>query len=527
MPLLSRARIYWRFILGLRGFFKDTITLQQSEDIIRRRLQNREKNLLLLMKNAVYGNKGSPYLQLLKLAGCEYGDFERLVQSNGAELTLKRLAAEGVYLSIEEFKGNKEVNRNGKIFRFKENDFNNPFISGHIETRSGASRSAGTRTIYDFGYLTDNRVVYLIPMLHYCGVDSAPFALWWPIFPGPGPMVMICYTKAGNTPMRWFSLAKQGLNPSLEMKVGSHIVALAGRLSGAKLPRPEYLSPDESWKVAEWMAGITKKHGSCIFSTYPSLAVRICSAAKMKGIDLTGVKFLLNAEPITKAKQKEIDSVGATTSIKYAFTEAGFVGLGCLSPSATDDVHLCKDSLVLVQQPREVPYAATAVEAFLFTTLLSSAPKILLNVESGDWGMVETGSCGCKLEKLGLTDHLYNIRGFDKLTGEGMTFIGTDLVRIIEEVLPAKFGGTSTDYQMLEDEDERGYTRMSVLASPELGAIDEAELVKTILAELGKRSSNQRMMADVWAQAKTLRVQRKQPLTTARGKLMPLHIKKS
>ncbi len=78
------------------------------------------------------------------------------------------------------------------------------------------------------------------------------------------------------------------------------------------------------------------------------------------------------------------------------------------------------------------------------------------------------------------------MRSSDKLTGEGVTFIGTDLVNIIEEILPAKFGGASTDYQILKEEDEQGHTRLSIIVDPKLGAIDEVELITTVLHELGK-----------------------------------------
>ncbi len=77
-----------------------------------------------------------------------------------------------------------------------------------------------------------------------------------------------------------------------------------------------------------------------------------------------------------------------------------------------------------------------------------------------------------------------------------------------------------------EEEDAQGQTRMSVLVSPELGEVDEEQLVRTILAELAKENDSQRMMARVWADAGTLRVRRERPLTTARGKLLPLHIAK-
>jgi hypothetical protein len=135
--------------------------------------------------------------------------------------------------------------------------------------------------------------------------------------------------------------------------------------------------------------------------------------------------------------------------------------------------------------------------------------------------------CGCKLDELGLTDHIYNIRGFDKLTGEGVTLIGTEVIDIIEKTLPAKFGGTSVDYQILEEEDEKASTRLSIVISPEVGAIDEKELVATVLNELGKKAYFYRAQAEIWSQAKTLQVKRIRPFITQRGKLLPLHIQRS
>ena len=525
LSLFDQLKMYWRFAWGLRRFLKEPVTLEQCREIIRQRLQNREQNLLLLVKRAIYENKTSPYLKLLKLAGCEYGDFEQMVKSDGIEPALKKLASEGVYVSVEEFKGKKEIIRGGEIFKFKEKDFDNPFTSGHLETRSGASRSAGTRTEYDFDHITANRVVYTILRMDAYGVLDAPFAVWAPIMPGSGPIMVLIHTKIGQTPLRWFSpVEKRDFKPSLKNIISTSFFVYAGRLSGAKLPAPEYLSMDEAWRVAEWMGSVIKKHGACCLAAYPSLAVRVCQAAKERGIDLRGATFFSGGEPITEAKYKEIASANAVVSPSYLFSEGGLVGNGCRRPTAPDDVHLYKDSFALIQHSREVPHAAVSVDAFLFTSLLATTPKILLNVETGDYGVVETRSCGCKFEELGFTDHIYNIRGFDKLSSEGMTFIGTDLMKIIEEVLPVKFGGTSTDYQMVEEEDEQGHTHMSIVVSPELGAIDEAELIKTILTDLSKGKDGKRMMAEVWDQAKTLRVKRIRPFVTPSGKLMPLHI---
>jgi hypothetical protein len=528
MPVWGDLTILWRFMRGLRGFLKKPITLEQSQEIIKQRLQNRSQNLLSLVKRAVYENKTSPYLKLLEIAGCEYGDFERMVLADGIETALGRLAGEKVYISTEEFKGKKEVIRSGKTFLFKETDFDNPFLSGQLAARSSGSRSAGTRTLYEFDHLLASGMLYRSVLIDAYDIYKLPFALWWAIMPGAGPIIVLASAKIGKSPLRWFSpVEKRGFRPSLKNRAGTEFIIYAGRLMGARMPRPEYVSADEAWRVAEWMAKIISQKGGCRFFTYPSLAVRICQAAKEKGIDLTGIKFFLTGEPLTYAKQKEVASVGATTCSVYAFTEAGIVGLGCPEPAVLGDVHLCQDSFALIQQPRSVPHASTSVDAFLCTTLLSSSPKILLNAESGDWGVIETRNCGCKFGKLGLNQHLYNIRGFDKLTGEGMTFIGTDLVKIMEEVLPAKFGGASTDYQMLEEEDEKGLTHMSMLVSPKLGPIDESDMINTILTELSQGTDSQRMMTNVWAQAGTLQIKRTQPYTTAGGKLMPLHIRKS
>lgn len=528
MSAYSQVQMYWRFAWGLRKFLKEPITLEQSRQIIKQRLENREKNLLATAKKAIYENKNSPYLKLLRLAGCEYGDFERMVHSDGIEPALHKLREEGVYVSIEEFKGKKELARGGKVFRFKEGDFDNPFLLCHLEASSGASRSAGTRTMYDFNFLTENWATYSIIRLDVCNVLNLPVALWVPIMPGAGPVSILSYAKTGKTPVRWFSpVEKKGFKPSLKNRMGTNYIVFMGRVFGANLPAPEYIALDDAWRVAQWMASTKKESGGCCLGTYTSLAVRVCQAAKERGLDIGGAVFIVGGEPVTEAKRNEIESVGATVYPAYGFMEAGVVGYGCTNPVAVDEVHLTRDTIALIQQPREVPHAIVSVDAFLFTTLMISAPKILLNVESGDYGIVERRSCGCKLDELGFTDHIYNIRGFDRLTGEGMTFIGTDLVKIIEDVLPAQFGGSSTDYQMVEEEDERGHTRMSILVSPSVGDIDEAELIKIILGELAKGPDTQRMMVQVWAEAKTLRVKRIRPLVTARGKLLPLHIQKS
>ncbi len=91
--------------------------------------------------------------------------------------------------------------------------------------------------------------------------------------------------------------------------------------------------------------------------------------------------------------------------------------------------------------------------ALLFTTLLPTSAKVLLNFESDDYGVILTErECGCPIGELGFERHLHTIRSYEKLTSEGMNFVGGDLLRLVEEVLPSRFGGGPPDYQLVEEE---------------------------------------------------------------------------
>jgi hypothetical protein len=146
----------------------------------------------------------------------------------------------------------------------------------------------------------------------------------------------------------------------------------------------------------------------------------------------------------------------------------------------------------------------------------------MLNVGIDDYGLVETRSCGCPLEELGYAEHLQEIRSYSKMTGEGLTLIDTDLESILEQVLPARFGGSPLDYQLLEEEDERGFTRLSLLVSPRIELADERAPLQAIIGALERGRLPEALAAAFWKQAGSLRVKRQEPLWSAGGKFMPL-----
>jgi hypothetical protein len=252
----------------------------------------------------------------------------------------------------------------------------------------------------------------------------------------------------------------------------------------------------------------------------------VCLAAEELGIDLTGAVVSGGGEPPTPAKVSAVRRTGARWVSNYIMQEVGQIGCGCAQPLDENDQHLLLDHMALITYPRQVPDFDVVVESFHVTTLLDSARKIMLNVELDDYGVVETRECGCPWDRFGFHTHLREIRSFRKLTGEGTTLIGTDVVRILEEDLPRRFGGSPLDYQLLEEEDERGFTRLSLIVSPHLEIRDERQVVEVVMKALTASGHAGAISRSIWSQAGTLRVRRMTPVWTNRGKLMPLHLER-
>jgi hypothetical protein len=148
---------------------------------------------------------------------------------------------------------------------------------------------------------------------------------------------------------------------------------------------------------------------------------------------------------------------------------------------------------------------------------------MMLNVESDDYGVVEERDCGCPIGELGLRLHLHAIRSYEKLTSEGMNFVGTELLALVEEILPGRFGGGPADYQLVEQEVD-GLPKVSVVVSPRIGPVDDTAVASTVLEALGSGPGYRDMMARLWRDGDTLRVERREPHQTGQAKILPLHV---
>lgn len=517
----SNLKMNLRFILGLKGYYDNKFSFDDAHRIIVGRVAQREENFLKMLKVSIFGFPKSPYLPLLKLKKYEYGDVENLISRNGLEETLNVLCDDGVYLTIEEFKGWKPVIRNGREVRVDERDFNNPFSISCFERRSGGTRGESTRVLAGFDFLSQTAVHRGI-VFDIRKISSFPQIIIWPAFPyGVGMKLLLHLSKFKIYPHMWISLVDdRHYTLSSKSKISMTYILL-GRLFGEKFPKPIHCTLKNISFIVEHIRSFLDKYGKCCVLTSVSTALRLCQTAKEKGIRFEGLIFYGGGEPFTKMKMQQIQSAGASFIINYAFAEAGFVGSLCTNSTGTDDIHLCKDKLALITYNRKV--FDYSVNAFLFTSLLPSAPKILLNVESGDCGIVEERNCSCPYFELGYDIHMNEIRSFEKLTSEGMTFYGRDLLSIIEEILPSLFGGSSLDYQLVEEECESGITRLVIFVSPDIGELDENNLVEVMIEQLKRQGSTQQVMADLWCQANTITVRRDHPILTEENKLYPLY----
>jgi len=104
-----------------------------------------------------------------------------------------------------------------------------------------------------------------------------------------------------------------------------------------------------------------------------------------------------------------------------------------------------------------------------------------------------------------------------------MTFLGSELISLVEDILPSRFGGDPTDYQLVEEE-EGGLPKVSIAVSPRVGDIDERQVILTVLDRIRSYPGCKSMMADLWRDGQTLRVVRREPFVTGAAKILPLHI---
>jgi hypothetical protein len=321
---------------------------------------------------------------------------------------------------------------------------------------------------------------------------------------------------------KWYALGGTWRDSGHYRLLTSFYIAQA-RLLGAKALIPSFLGQNDFSPVARRIARRRAEGFEVMFSAGVSGGVRVAASATEQGLDISGTVFRVHGEALTDPKRAVIEGAGCTPYPGYTISEIGKIGSSCREMTAGNCVHVCKDAVALISYRRTAPLSGVEVDSLMVTSLIQCGPMVVVNAEMDDSGVLGPAQCDCGLKAMGFNQQLSNIYSYGKLTGQGMTLIGTDVLSILEKTLPERFGGGPTDYQLVEHEGAF-QTEVELRVHPRTGAQSEDAIQRYFLAELTKVYGGSLSRRN-WSQTKGVRVVLGEPYRTGdRGKVHALHL---
>lgn len=526
MGILADARMMGRYLAGLREFWQAPPNWHDAKGTIRQWLAERESAFESMVRRHIFGNPASPYLRLMEAARFTEEQVCKMIRTAGVEGSLRQLYEAGVYVTLDEFKGRRPIRRANLEMPVTSASFNVVDSGRYLTSHTGGSRSQGTETPIDVRDL-----MYEIPprylFMQAYGLLHQPFALWRPAPPGvAGLRATLRNIKIGHPALRWFSPTRVSFSSASGKSAFVTLGTVLGSAAmGRHIPWPEYVPMDRADVIARWLAEEKVRGRLLHLDTMTSGAVFVAQAAKRLGLDISGHVMRVGGEPLTEAKAALFAEMGLRYPSHYAIAETGAVGLSCPYGAVPDDVHILTYRLAIIQQEKALPGWSEPIGAIFLTLFSPRMTKVMLNVEMGDYATMEIRECNCPLGEAGLNVHLHTIRSYEKLTSVGMHFMGADLLDLLENALPQRFGGGIGDYQFVEAEED-GRTVLKLIVASGVGPIEEKEVLGFVLSELERRTKAGRMMTNIWRDSHLLRLERTQPRTTRSAKIQPLHVER-
>ena len=516
-----------RLLLGLPRFLRRPAQAHAARAVIAERLRTRDAVFLELVRRTIYAAPRSPYATLLRIAGCEWSDLARLVRQEGLEGALRALYRAGVFLRSDEAKGRQPVVRGSVSFTVAPGALRNPLLTTHFRMHTGGSAGAPATIPIDLATIRDRAVNRQILLEARSGL-GATYVEWG--VPGSQTLFTVLEYACAGLPVRHWLLKVDPGSPDLHpaYRWSLQLTQAASLLAGRPLARPEYVPADQALVVARRLAAVCAAGETAWYNGTVSSGVAIAAAAEAAGLDLRGARFATGSEPMTPARQAAVRRAGISVVVGFGTTETSRIGYGCLDESTVNEVHVLGDLNAVIQPGPASPAPAAdrgpglPPRALLLTPVSPTAPLVALNLSLGDQAQLDQRDCGCPYQRTGWTTHLRDIESFEKLKAGGMTFLDTDVIRILEADLPARFGGGPTDYQLLEEDGVDGRPRVVLVVRPELGPLDPGAVTAWFLERLGRGSGAERIMALTWQQSGILEVARRAPEITAAGKVLPV-----
>ena len=503
----------------LPGYLRDPLSPDAASEHVRRALAHRERRFLHALDRLVFRHERSPYLRLLRVAGCERGDLHALVAREGIEGALRVLAAQGVYVTVDELKGRRPIVRGSARFTVSDRDFHSPLNRWRYFEETGGSRGRPQRVGRTLPYLTD--LAALVAVFYDAHGIRDPWNVFW--F-GAMPSWILLHLKLGHSLDAWFQPVQPLPWPA---RYGLRYIGALAQRAGRSVPAPIHCNLLEPEPIARWIVEHLGQGRPVVLNSPVSSSVRVAAAAAALGCSLDGVTFHGRSEPLTPARQRQIEATGARVVTDYATVELSMLAVPCAATRAPDDLHLGSHRHAVVERERPVYEGGPTVRALAFTTLGIAAPLVALNVETGDVADLDERACACTLGALGLTTHLANVRSFEKLSTEGTTFIRAEVLDILEGLLPDRFGGTALDYQLVEHEAPNGAGTLVLRIHPGVPITDEDAVRTAFLEALARVSAVEAYQTELLRRAQAVTIQRLPPLATGVGKVLPFHLARS
>lgn len=489
------------------------------EGAIRQYLERRNDNFLAHART-VMGTHEHPYSQMFKLAGCSHADLESAVGRDGLEATLENLLREGVYLSHDEFRGKKEIVRSGRHIPASTSMWNNPASKGgYVHSSSGTSGRAVTtsQSIANIAHAEDATML----LLRELDTKGASLVSVAPILPGYGLYAAVLADRLASGFDRWYAVGG-ATRANLHYRAATRFLVAQMRLFGSKAPYPIYLKQNDFLPVANYLRSRLDEGREASISGFVSVIARVAAAAVSSGLDLTGCLALTAGEALTEAKRQVIQSSGMTVYASYGATDFGNFGLPCMHMNKGNCVHIFKEGIALVSRKEDTAWTDTAVNSLYATSILPYSSRIFINAEVGDTGVIEKATCDCSFTRLGFDLQVRDMAAISKITAQGVTIEVSELVPLLEEALPARFGGHPGDYQLSETE-AASQTEMVLRIRPGVSTAAPEEILRHFLGDV-KRVYGGSMSVLSWLHSEGIRAEMAPPVLASTGKFRAIRL---
>lgn len=505
-------------VRGLRDLVRHPVGLAEARRLVTDEVRRRPARFLGSLDQLVWPYPASPSRRLLETAGLEAGDVRTLVADEGLSGALAMLRDAGVYVSYEEYQGKVDVRRGSAVLHFSPSDFFNPVVPADYMATTGGSRTAGTPVEVSFAWQRRQGAQRAIQH-DLTGAARGPLAVWLPVFPSAAGFGAIMKNAAGSkTPERWFSQTPNVLaGVPRHKQLANRYLPLLNAVARTGFPTASHVPTADPEPVVTWLRQSLTQHGVAAITGYASSITAVARWAVDHGVDLTGVVAYPSSEPVTVGKLDAMRAAGMTPTPTYAFMPEGTMAIAC-HECRDEEYHVWDHELAVVTRRRDRG-DGSEVDAFCWTSLAGEAPRVLLNVENDDYGVLEEDvDCPCPLGELGLRTRVADIRGISKVAAAGITLEGHTFDQLAEVILPERVGGGPGDYQFVED-DVSGPTTIGLRIHPRLGDVDQQAALDIVWGVLNANEFG--VLADsVWGRDGSIRVERAEPKVTKAGKTL-------